>query len=335
MAKAAGNSPERAAAEAAREGLSELRTTELGPQILLGFQYEALFQPGFARLPPWRQELSVVAFGLLVTTVALVIAPASFHQLAERGGRTLSLLAYSRRMLAWSFCPFAVAIGLNIAIVGAGELGVATAVAAGLGGAGLALFLWYGIEMMARRPSARPATAELQTTSLKDRIADLMTETRIVLPGVQALLGFQFAAYLTETFGKLEPGARAAHDLGLALLLISMILLMTPAPFHRLADAGKDSERTCRVGVACILGALATLAFGIAADAYVAISVVTKSAGAALAGGLVAASAGLGLWFAVPLARRRGEARRRSRSATPSKQSEDVRPDEALPRPRP
>lgn len=164
--------------------------------------------------------------------------------------------------------------------------------------------------MMARRSAARPAAAEVQATSLKDRIADLMTETRIVLPGVQALLGFQFAAYLTEGFPKLEPGARTAHDLGLALLLISMILLMTPAPFHRLADGGKDSERTCRVGAACILGALATLAFGIAADAYVAISVVTKNAGAALAGGLVAATAGLGLWLAVPLARRRREVRR-------------------------
>ena len=34
-----------------------------------------------------------------------------------------------------------------------------------------------------------------QGVSLKDRVGDLMTETRIVLPGVQALLGFQFAAY--------------------------------------------------------------------------------------------------------------------------------------------
>jgi hypothetical protein len=90
-----------------------------------------------------------------------------------------------------------------------------------------------------------------------------------------------------------------------------MILLMTPAPFHRLAEGGRDSERACRVGAACILSALVTLALGIAADAYVAISIVTKSGGAAIAGGLVAAAGGLGLWFAVPLARRRGETHRR------------------------
>jgi hypothetical protein len=302
MAKAAGNSSQ--LATAVREELSELRTTELGPQILLGFQYTALFQPGFARLSPWRQEFTLGAFVLLVTTVALVIAPASFHQLAERGARTASQLAYSRRMLAWSFCPFAAAIGLNVAVVGAGELGTPGAFAAGLGGAGLALFLWYGIEMMARRPAAQPVRAVAPTTSLKDRVTDLMTETRIVLPGVQALLGFQFAADLTEAFAKLDPAARTAHDLGLGLLLLSMILLMTPAPFHRLADRGEDSPRTCRVGAACIVGALATLSLAIAADVYVAIAVVTKSAGAALAGGLVATAAGLGLWFAVPLARR-------------------------------
>lgn len=306
MAKAA-EDPARnpSAKDAVREALSELRTTVLGPQILLGFQYEALFQPGLAKLAAWRQELALCAFALLVATVAMVIAPTSFHQLAARGEPTAAQLGFSKRMLAASFCPFALAIGLNIAVVWAGELGAGAAIAWGLGGAGLALLLWYGIEMMARRPAAPPAAAEPAKMTLKDRITELMTETRIVLPGVQALLGFQFAAYLTEAFPKLDPAARIAHGLGLALLLVSMILLMTVAPFHRLAERGKDSERTRRVGVACIIGALATLGLGIAADCYVAVSIITGSAEAALAAGILAAAAGAGLWFVVPLLARR------------------------------
>ena len=306
MAKAAedpAGSP--SAKEAVREALSELRTTVLGPQILLGFQYEALFQQGFAKLAAWRQELALCAFVLLVATVAMVIAPTSFLQLAARGEATAAQLSFSKRMLGSSFCPFALAIGINVVVVGAGELGVLAAVACGLGAAGLALLLWYGIELMARRPAAPPAAAKPAKTTLKDRITELMTETRIVLPGVQALLGFQFAAYLTEAFPKLDPAPRVAHGLGLALLLVSMILLMTVAPFHRLAERGEDSERTRRVGGACIVGALATLGLGIAADCYVAVSMITGSAAAAFAAGALAAAAGAALWFVVPLLARR------------------------------
>lgn len=316
MAKAEDSARRTAPKEAVREALSELRTTVLGPQILLGFQYEALFQPGFAKLEPWRQSLALAAFGLLIGTVALVIAPTSFHQLAARGEPTARQLAFSKRMLAASFCPFALAIGLNIVVVGAGELGSPAAIAAGLGGAGLAFLLWYGIELMMRRPAAPPAAAPRPAKmTLKDRITELMTETRIVLPGVQALLGFQLAAYLTEAFPKLESAPRIAHGLGLALLLVSMILLMTPAPFHRLAERGEDSERTRKVAVVCVLVALATLGLGVAADCYVAASIVTGSPEAALAAGVLAAVAGAVLWFAVPLLARRSGADERDQAA--------------------
>jgi hypothetical protein len=118
---------------------------------------------------------------------------------------------------------------------------------------------------------------------------------------VQALLGFQFAAYLTGVFPKLAPDARLMHEVSLAFLLFSMILLMTPAPFHRLAENGEDSERTCRIGAACIVGALATLAVGLAGDFYVAISVVTRRADLALGGSALAAATGAAFWFAYPL----------------------------------
>jgi hypothetical protein len=291
--------------EVVREGLSEIRTTVLGPQILLGFQYQSLFQPGFARLEPWRQSASLAALGLLLATVMLVLAPAPFHQIAEAGQRTARQAAFTDRALAASLGPFALAVGLNLLVVGASEWGAGAAAIVGALAAGLCLLLWYGIEAMVRRPASRPER-DLRTakTSLKDQVADLMTETRIVLPGVQALLGFQFAAYLTDAFPKLSPGVRAAHHAGLALLLLSMVLLMTPAPFHRLAEEGQDSTRTCRVGRACIVGALGTLALGLAADIYVAIRIITGSGPAAVGGAGLGAFAAFGLWFALPLVRR-------------------------------
>ena len=288
-----------------REGLSEVRTTVLGPQILLGFQYQSLFQPGFAKLEPWRQTLSLAALGLLLATVTLVLAPAPFHQIAEGGQRTARQAAFTARMLAMSLGPFALAVGLNLLVVGAGEWGAGAAAVAGAVATGLCLLLWYGIETMVRRHASDPVRdLRTSTTSLKDQVADLMTETRIVLPGVQALLGFQFAAYLTDAFPQLSPRVRAAHDVGLALLLLSMILLMTPAPFHRLAEQGEDTTRTCRVGRACVVAALATLALGLAADVYVAVEIITGSPGAAAGGAGLGLLTALGLWFAIPLAQR-------------------------------
>lgn len=306
------------ASDAVQEGLSDVRTTVLGPQILLGFQYEAIFQPAFASLPPWRQELSLAAFVLLVATVVLVIAPAGHHQIAARGQRTWPQAVFSRQVMALSLCPFALAIGLNIVVAAGGELGPRAGAVIAAATAGLALFLWYGIEWMLKRPRATPRAApEQPKTPLKDRIADLMTETRIVLPGVQALLGFQFAAYLSNIFPKLSTDARIAHDLSLVLLLLSMILLMTPAPFHRLAEGGQDTERVCKVGAACIVTALATLALAIAADFYVAVAVITGDASRALAAGAAAAAAGFGLWFAAPLLSRRPRSAQRVSSRNP------------------
>src|SRR6202008_3437664 len=149
--------------------------------------------PAFTSLPAWRQELSLAAFVLLVATVVLVIAPASHHQIAARGQRTWRQAVFSRRVMALSLCPFALAIGLNIVVAAGAELGPRLGAVIGAATAGLALFLWSGIEWMHKRSGAPPppAAPEQPTTPLKDRIADLMTETRIVLPGVQALLAFQ------------------------------------------------------------------------------------------------------------------------------------------------
>src|SRR2546423_1127583 len=37
--------------------LNETRMLILGSQVLLGFQYQGVFQPGFQKLPPLAQEL--------------------------------------------------------------------------------------------------------------------------------------------------------------------------------------------------------------------------------------------------------------------------------------
>src|SRR3712207_6844410 len=82
-----------------QEALSEVRTLALGAQILLGFQYQALFRPRFDELPAYTNSLEAVAFALLVAALALLIAPSAFHCICERGEATRRQHAYTTAMV--------------------------------------------------------------------------------------------------------------------------------------------------------------------------------------------------------------------------------------------
>ena len=76
-----------------------------------------------------------------------------------------------------------------------------------MAGCAAALFSWFGIELMLatkRRPGGEHGGSrdEEQPTQLKDKIREVLTEARVVLPGAQALLGFQFIAILMESFDR-------------------------------------------------------------------------------------------------------------------------------------
>ncbi len=286
-----------------KKGLSEIRTTVLGVQILLGFQYSVLFQSGFPHLSTLRRSMELLAAGLLLTCIVLLLAPVAFHQITAKGQSTAAQERFAKRMLEISLLPFTLAIGAAV-IVAIGEAFAPAAVAVGIAASLASAALWYGWGMLMAKPRAAPHQG-VQPIPLKDRLDDLMTETRIVLPGVQALLGFQLIAYLNNGFAKLAPAAKTAHGVGLVLLLAAMILLMTSAPFHRLAEDGRDTERVCRFTARLILAALALLGAAFATDAYVVTSVITADASLALAAALAAAIASAILWFAWPLAARR------------------------------
>jgi hypothetical protein len=52
---------------------------------------------------------------------------------------------------------------------------------------------------------------------------------------------------LLEAFDKLPASSKYVHMLSLWLMGQSVILLMTPAAYHRIVDRGEDSERFHRV----------------------------------------------------------------------------------------
>jgi hypothetical protein len=297
--------------EKVQTSLSEERNLVLGAQILLGFQYSAAFHPGFERLEDHTRWGEVATLGLLLVTMLLLLAPAPFHRIAEGGNATPRQHRYTNRMIASALLPFALALGANVFIATERPFGTGAALILGLATGATALLAWFGPELV-RASSRRDADMRAlpildqggERTSLKEKINYLLTESRIILPGAQALLGFQFAAFLTDAFEKLPQTSKLAHTASLLLIAAAVILLMTPAPYHRIVYGGEDTEAFDRIATRLVLGALVPLGLGLAGELYVVLAKIVDAWSAIIAACVVVV-AFLGLWFGYPLLARR------------------------------
>ena len=141
-------------------------------------------------------------------------------------------------------------------------------------------------------------------TELHDKIDQVLTEARVVLPGAQALLGFEFITILMEGFDKLPASSKYVHVISLGLIGLTVILLMTPAAYHRIVERGEDTEHFHRVASLLLLAAMIPLPMGICGDVYVVVQKVTESTTLGIASALLALSSFYGLWFGFTIYRR-------------------------------
>ena len=286
----------------------------LGGQVLLGFSYRIVFERGFLRLPATAQmaELS----GLALTTAALVwlIWPAAFHQIAERGEQTESIHNLATTVLDWGLLPFAAALGLGlypVAIALHAPLPLLVAIAPSV----FALLVWYGFAFFSRGKSGsqrlKPVLVHGQgprkdtESDLGDRIKKVMIECRMALPGAQAFLGFQFAIVFAEGFAELSPLLRWVHFASMLSIIVSTILLIAPAAYHRLAEHGEDTETMHRVASWFLISGLVFLGPGMAGDLLVALAKVTGAIALPTTIAVVLLLACYGLWFGASLWRSR------------------------------
>lgn len=147
---------------------------------------------------------------------------------------------------------------------------------------------------------ARSQRNERTETPLQVRIEQLLVESRVILPGAQALFGFQLAIVLTQSFEQLPTASRIIHAASLFLVAFAIMLLMAPAPYHRIVYAGEDTPDMYHVGSMLIIAATLPLGLGLAGDVYVVIAKISESFAIGLwAGGLVLILL-TGLWYIYP-----------------------------------
>jgi hypothetical protein len=297
-----------------QNALDEARMLVLGSQVLLGFQFRSFFEPGFARLPPSSQYLKACALGLMLVAVGLLLTPGAYHRIVERGEDTHALHRFATALMDYALLPFAAALGMDVYVAFGPTLGRGVAVAAGAASGALALVIWY-VWTLKRKAERGPEIREEQEMSrredekdggagLTNKIKHALTEARVVLPGAQALLGFQFVTTLMEAFEKLPLSSRYVHLASLTMVALSVVLLMTPAAYHRIVERGEETEHFHGVASRLLIAAMVPLALGVSGDFFVVVRKITESTTSAVAAALVSLLFFYGLWFGLTVYRR-------------------------------
>jgi hypothetical protein len=286
-----------------KTALDETRLLILGAQILFGFHLNAAFQARFSELPIISRAFHSAAFCAMAVAIGLLITPSIEHLVVERGRSTARILRLTTCFAGLALLPMALSLGTDLSVVLSYRFGPAVGLTVGIIATALSFMLWYGTEFLLRKPQKGDVVMS-ERTSIDTRVEQMLTEARVLLPGAQALFGFQLAVLLTEAFESLPASSKALHAVALCCIALAIILLMAPAAFHRITFHGENTESFHRIGSRFVIASAIPLAAGITADLYVA---VTKALYSAAAGAVFAtATAALlaTLWFVRPLMHR-------------------------------
>ena len=155
----------------------------------------------------------------------------------------------------------------------------------------------------------RPLEGSAQPQSLKDQAQSTHEEARMVLPGIQALFGFQLIAVFNRPFFDLDLINRYLHLASLVLVAIAIGLIMAPAAYHRLTESTLVTRQWISIASKDIARAMVALMVAVSLDVYI---VAVMIAGNTSLAAVVAIATGgflTWLWFVVPLAQRARERR--------------------------
>jgi hypothetical protein len=145
------------------------------------------------------------------------------------------------------------------------------------------------------------AESDREALPLKDAVKFALEEARVVVPGIQALFGFQLVAVFdgrfTELFG---PVAQRLHVAALVLVALSCVLVLTPAAFHRIAGHEHVSHYLLEVASRFIGWGMVPLMLAISIDVGLVGYAVMESEAIGAVMGAMSLAIGTALWFVFP-----------------------------------
>jgi len=140
--------------------------------------------------------------------------------------------------------------------------------------------------------------------SLVDAAQFLLEECRMVLPGIQALFGFQLIAVFNSSFAeKLTRGEQRLHLIALGLIALAVAIIMTPAAAHRQISAQTMTRAFITAATRLLLWSMIPLALGICLDFFIVGRLILGRGPLVTVLASVLFTAFMGLWFVVPRVR--------------------------------
>lgn len=186
-----------------KTSLDELRMQMLGSQVLFGFQFQGLFQDNFDSLPSAGRNADAAGLALMIVALALIVAVPCQHRIVEHGESTARILRISSSFANYALAPIAAAIACDVYVATVHVLGNRRSGALAFVAFALASAGWYLAGMAIRHIGKNhPGGSFMQEspTPLHAKIEQSLTEARVILPGAQALLGFQLIVMMTRAF---------------------------------------------------------------------------------------------------------------------------------------
>jgi len=119
---------------------------------------------------------------------------------------------------------------------------------------------------MNKRSSKKETTEELPLSKAAE---NLLSEARMVLPGIQALFGFQLIVVFSSIFAeKLSLTEQRLHLLAIVMVVVAIAIIMTPAAYHRQTGPEKVTQQFIDLLATLMLISMLPLALSLCMEFY-------------------------------------------------------------------
>lgn len=154
---------------------------------------------------------------------------------------------------------------------------------------------------MRKAMRAQRDESETQTLDLEKSATHLLEECRMVLPGIQALFGFQLIAVFSDGFRRELTGAQQKlHLVAILCVVVSIALVMAPAAIHRHREPRAVSGQFLRVASRLLMLGMVPLAVATVLDVYLVAVAVAHDAVTPPVAAIMAALAFILFWWMMP-----------------------------------
>ena len=143
-------------------------------------------------------------------------------------------------------------------------------------------------------------------------LIELLNEMRVVLPGVQVLFAFLFAAPFANGWRHVTDLQADVYMAAIIAAALSNAFLIAPTTYHRLTFRMGFKDRLIRLGNVSLLAGTLMLAVSMTLALFVVTSVVVDDTWALIVS-ICAGTVLLGLWYVYPLSLRERDEDRRER----------------------